>query len=771
MTEIFVNNVKIDLTENVPVPLTFSVADITQPDKRNTAFSKTIVVPSSKTNDQLFSWIFEISKEALSTVNGQNFTPDFNPMLKADCKIFEDNILQFSGIIQLLEIKIDNGIISYETVVFGSLRNIFANLEDYLLENLDMSEFDHTWNRTNMKASWTATVGTGYVYPTIDYGFGQSMTRLNSKHIFPAVYVREYFIKMFAIGGYDWNSNFLDSNFFKRLIIPYSGGDTVKLTNAVIAERSFQAQVTVTQNINYNRPALNVAYPVTVIRPNPIIFNNDSTGGNFDNFPAYDNTTGIWVCPASGYYSFAMAATATLTTSTGNLTLQFGINYLNTNISKYGTLARQNFSTNGTTLTATCSIVSSNKYLEKGTIVYGYVGGETTNSAAVNIGIDVTAGIFYNSPISLPLNVGDTMLVNSSIPTGIKCKDFFTSIIKMFNLYVQPDPDDENKLNIEPLVEFYNNDTIDWTSKVDYSKQVLIKPVSQIEGKQYEFKYKQDNDLYNTLYRTTYEAGYGDKTVEVVNDFVSQKKTTEIVFSATPSVGTQINSMVIPRIVTQDQKNLEIQPYKANIRILYYGGVKSAGGSWKWVENGTVYTETTYAYAGHLDDPFTPTIDLLWQKPREIFWGSPSDIGLGYTTNNIYNKYWSQFINEITDKDSKVVTYYVRLRPIDVFQLDFRRPIYINGVEFRLNKIIDYDPQSQDTVKVELSKIKRYAAFIPDTDEVISQNDPLNYDILEGGLDEVRSLTPISPIHLVEGSIDQVIGISGESLADLINGG
>ena len=46
----------VDLLDDVPYSITYSVADIRQPDKRSGSFSKTIEIPGSATNNKLFEF-------------------------------------------------------------------------------------------------------------------------------------------------------------------------------------------------------------------------------------------------------------------------------------------------------------------------------------------------------------------------------------------------------------------------------------------------------------------------------------------------------------------------------------------------------------------------------------------------------------------------------------------------------------------------------------------------------------------------------------------
>jgi hypothetical protein len=91
---------------------------------------------------------------------------------------------------------------------------------------------------------------------------------------------------------------------------------------------------------------------------------------------------------------------------------------------------------------------------------------------------------------------------------------------------------------------------------------------------------------------------------------------------------------------------------------------------------------------GHLNDPLASSSDLNFGLPRWI--GLPG--GTPVTNANLYNVYWSKYINEITDKDSKLVKGSFYLTPADMEKLSFRDLYFFDGNYFRLNKIEDYDP-------------------------------------------------------------------------------
>jgi len=94
----------IDMYDDIAVSCTYSIADIKDPDKRNTSFSKTITIPGTKNNNKLFGQLFEIG------IDGS-----FNPNLKTPCNLTVDNVIIMRGNLQLLTVKkIDNDKIEYD---------------------------------------------------------------------------------------------------------------------------------------------------------------------------------------------------------------------------------------------------------------------------------------------------------------------------------------------------------------------------------------------------------------------------------------------------------------------------------------------------------------------------------------------------------------------------------------------------------------------------------------------------------------------------------
>jgi len=116
----------------------------------------------------------------------------------------------------------------------------------------------------------------------------------------------------------------------------------------------------------------------------------------------------------------------------------------------------------------------------------------------------------------------------------------------------------------------------------------------------------------------------------------------------------------------------------------------------------TVLTSLTkYGYAGHLNDPDAPSNDLNFGVLAELFFTLVS----GDLTVTQFNVYWSAYMAEITDKDSKLLEAFFYLTNLDIMNLDFSKKIFIDSVLFRLNKIKDFNVSNPTDCEIELLKV------------------------------------------------------------------
>jgi hypothetical protein len=320
-------------------------------------------------------------------------------------------------------------------------------------------------------------------------------------------------------------------------------------------------------------------------------------------------------------------------------------------------------------------------------------------SGTINI-TDGTLTYTSDSNTLVPVQYNETININQTIPKGIFQRDFFLSICKMLNLYVYEDQWDSKKIIIKPYIDFYDGSFIDWSNKIDRSKPIGIKPMSEINARYFQFKYKDDNDFYNENYKKKFNEGYSDLIYDSELDFVKNTATTDIIFAGSPLFQYPSTDKIYPAIYKKSDNNTKEDKMDFVIRIMQAKKIIDRN-SWK-IKNGVtdLVTVTTYGYAGHLDDPFTPTNDINFGAPKEIFFTLTT-----YPTTNLFNAYYSDYMAEITDKDSKLLKCEALLNIADIQNLDFSKLIMIDNQLFRLNKVDGYSIIDYKTSKVELLKV------------------------------------------------------------------
>ena len=792
LTKIYINNEQIDLTDEVSIPLNFNIADIREPEKRSTTWSKTVVLPGTTFNNELFSNIWNVNA-VINSTGTTNFTPNFNPNLKAIAEITYNEATQFKGICQLLNVNVtDKYEIQYEVAFFGELQNVYQFFNNKYLRDLDFSEYNHKYTLYNQQLSWNNT--NGYVYPMIDYGF-QINSKFNVTNMFPALFVKTIIDKMFNDAGFTYQSSFFNSEIFKKLVIPYSGGSALKLTNQQVTERTIRVSRNSTQSITLNGVILNntdgfpnaaqvINLPDKTTFPNSDVGNLwfDRDGGtNYNRFVVSKNGTyNLKFYCRFNVTHFPSTATATLTsdrTLLGNIVI---VKNAPTFGSPYQTIANipvwmkptgsfidfENvFNITATTGTTSYTITSGStsltntgelsvsSYLSENDIieVKFYKTPGTNNINGINPASIYTSGtrqsVSFNSycdanvlqdtyfAVALAdttIQEGDDVEVNAVLPDKIKQSEFFNSIVKAFNLFVEVDKGNANKLIIEPRPTFYSSGTTqDFTDKLDYSKETKIIPLGELNNKSYVFSYKEDTDYFNSNYKTTYNEIYGQKKYDILNDFLKGEVRTELIFSPTPLVDTIGHDRVISKIYTLDS-NGTIKPTQSNIRLLYWGGLKTTNVQWQHIATSGTTFRTDYPYAGHLDDVNNPTFDLNFGTPYQVYY-TP----IKYTGNNLYNKYWRDYIEQIADKDSKIFTGYFLLNEFDIQNLDFRDTYFFENDYWRLNKIIDYDRINNQPTKCEFIKLKTLPDYVDD----------IGVDI-NGGVKDLDTETPAPTARL-----------------------
>lgn len=683
-TEIYIEEQKIDLLLDISTEFTYAIDDVSDFGSRNTSYSKTISIPGTANNNLIFGYIFELNNANFTDNTLPNVGYNFNVSKQANCKIFIDKVQIFKGTLRILEIVIDKETIEYQCSVVGELGGFINQLGNARLEDLDFSAYNHTYSVANISASWDNPGGSGYYYPLIDYGnvstgagagglggYGVAKRDFQYTTFRPALYVKEYIEKIFAGTDYTFDCSFFDTPLFKRLIIPHNQTNITTLNNT----------------------SLNAAAKLITINT------------NLSNIVEYTMVTaGSFTLDGLGQL-FTYGSGVTITTDI-NVLLTANVTFYNPPLPSYSVILKKNNTEIGRQdFDASVSSIMNCNFTVSGVT---FANTDTMQVEILGNGIILAItsgqlGVLTSTPTQVQVNLGETININDTIPKGIFQRDFFLSIVKMFNLYVYENKFNDKELVISPYVDFYpaaSSTALDWTDKIDRAKPLSIKPMSEINARYYNYKFKSDNDFYAENYRKKYTEGYGDFIYDTEFDFVKETDVLEVIFAASTLYQATGQDKVFPAIYKKSNTNNAEDRMDSIIRIMQTKKITGVG-SWNIMNTTTnLATYTSYGYAGHLDDPINPQNDINFGAPKEIQFRPNS-----YPTTNVFNAFHSPYIAEITDKNSKLLTCFGLLDIVDIFNLDFSKYVYIDGVLFRLNKVENFNPMEYNTTKLSFLKV------------------------------------------------------------------
>lgn len=787
---------QVDLSDTVAFPVTFNIADVRQINNRNGAYSKTVEIPGTKDNNQVFEHIFDI--QAIDS---------YDTRIKVKCSVVVDTIPVLEGYIQLDKINCDdNNHWTYNCVIYGENANFSKQInQNALLTDLDFSEFDHYKTIDAITQSWIGNYTDGYYYPWIDYNSGKNpldlfnnptaalQNSIINENFKPSIYVKQYWNKIFRLYGYTYESQFLESEEFENLIIPtnvktilnqdlwrfnssFKAGITTTATFSSIAGPSI---LTVQQQINgYVFQGQDISTSIlnnwTMSTSDPFFYNPQGVftdlgpSASFQYQNSFDGTTfkkqkiilnlDFKITPVNntGFAGLGFVLFCKIYKNGNYITLRkitgggggestFGGGGANIFYNNQRTAAINSFGE----LESITSSLFERKTVQ---IIYNTeTDGQLNNNDIIEVRVGIalfatgvvstpsesnylltkynidfyptitgTDGCYFFNDIDPNLSSNQPISLNSTIPGNIKQIDFINSIIKMFNLYLSQDKVDPKKIYIEPRDEFYyQNLILDWSDKLDISKSISQEPIVD-RKKRVLMTYKEDKDLLNTDYKSNYNEVYGQYQYITNNEFETNEQKIDVIFSPTPLSNRKLangnldirlvySQLLDPKAVINAENYNKVD---TNIRILYKKNIPITGSNFRIFDNITYYSYNTYPYAGHLDDPTDPTIDLSFQEPLLTYYFRNS----GYTSNNLYTMYYEQFFEEIYGEESKTITAYFYLTPQDLLNFDYRKLIYVESISsgatsyFRVNKI-EYDPFNKQSYKVELIKVLNNVEF------------------------------------------------------------
>lgn len=322
----------------------------------------------------------------------------------------------------------------------------------------------------------------------------------------------------------------------------------------------------------------------------------------------------------------------------------------------------------------------------------------------------------YNVPIQF----------NKFIPKKIKQSDFLKGLLTMFNLYTEIDDNDPKQINIYRRDDYYDNGvTKDWTNKLVKDEDKDIRFLPELTNKRLVLTYKKDEDIPNKQYLLATNETYGQQEFIFDNEYVKDTKTIETIFSPTPSFNTGFGA-IVPMINGASPSS--------NIRILYDGGQYSCS-QYKIINynDGGIglpssTATTVYPFISHWDKPSGATFDLNFSI-CDFYYRTDE---FNTTNNNLYNLHWKRTVNLINN--GKMLKAKFVLNENDISSMKLSDKILVNNSWWNINKIIDYDANSNNPTTVELISFDDYEGlpFSQRIPKFVSKNTPTFLDVFWG---------------------------------------
>lgn len=685
------NSATIDLYENEKMYLNYKFTDLTDFSAVGN-YSREFRIPASTTNVDFFGAIFNV-----------NFNGWFDFRKKVEATLTVNTIAIATGHIQVKKLYWQSGkLFEFEVVFFGEVPNLARLLNekklkdiesivagdldyDLLYEYVETPPNEHTiltlcdkWNLTAYnpigQPIYSSSVITPLFYKPLYVG-----------HLTPAVSAYYLFDQIMKDANVQWTSDNL-ADCLDNVYVPFVNGQYLNSTLGLNDNASNLALASDVNGLTFT-PSNNIYNLYSALTE------YEDAGSNW--------SSGIFTVPYSAQYVFRIVANGRVNTLNGqdfgNYPLRILVYIDNVYTYQYEVLQSnylfhlnivQSFDLeNGQEVKFKLQIVPQNSSI--GTFNWDV---DLFGSGLLDI---VGTGIELISVNTLL--VGDSVLMSFNAP-DMKQIDFLTSIQKMFNLAFVPDRTLPNTLRIEPLVEYIGSgNTLDWTNKLDLSKDITYYPTTDLQKAKFTFTYTEDEDYFNSLYKDNGRI-YGryevtEQDFEVINEFATGEEKIELAFAPTPSAPVENTDVVVPRFINSEGQFVQPKP-----RILYYFADFFVN-MYDEVSGNVVQTavkclnnySTMNATVTDNDLNFAPEI-----PPHTI---------IANPYNNLYNRWWRNYYRELYDGQARIMEAMFALTLNDIFTFQYSDKIWIVDSWWRVLDIEGYAVGDQDVTKVKLIRL------------------------------------------------------------------
>lgn len=734
MTRIYLNGYGwVNVKEGTSFPVNFSVEDVQDILSTNSGYSKLITLSGDKETSKTLGQAFDVNVSESS----------FDRNKKVGCFVEEKEMQSITGVFfQLLKVRLfaetspnDSDEVEYIGIIKENISSLFKSMKNRDLDDLqlfDPSQYE-VLNKANIKSRYLNDYTSLWKYTLTGIGAEESV--ITVKQFRPSIFVRYIWDQIHKEAGFDWEMDEAADIKFNDLLIPFSGvynpsEDTKRRGSVQGIDTAFHQYTALSNPVSGALQGYNTSGGTPY--GNNYEFNQDIKNNNitFDLFSQWDNVTDVFTAEYTSNYSFNISFDLDVVIEnfiTGNIQLWNGgagnnltfriflrirksgtgifadTNEITINIPE-GTLYSSGLNTIASgTFDFTADLdVSSGEDVEIEAVMVVESDDLTIDNKFrdISTGNNVNIGFYLNMNETefdivpqLDYNVGSPIYMQEFIPKGIRQKDFVKSLIDFYKLMPTQDLENDNKIIYKTRDKFYDDGVQkNWTKKLAKGKLQELQFIQDKQKKRIDFTYTEDKDVWNTNYLAAEKEVFGRYRFNFENEYNEGTDEFKIIFSPTPILYSQDSrNLYIPAIGSMNAGSED-----RNIRLLLDNGVRTDG-NFQFLDDdgiGTT-TETDYPFAAHWDDPLKPSFDLNFGVCRRYFYN-----GYQTTFNTITRMFHRRYLGQLSE--GKILTAYFQLTPADIRDFNLSDKIWIRDAMFNVNRIIDYDANSDKLTKVEL---------------------------------------------------------------------
>lgn len=747
-----INNEKryLDLYQDEDIFLDYSFAEIQDITSKNSSFTRSFTLPGSKNNNDIFQHYYDLNSSLT----------DYDIRSVFEASLEQNGYELMRGYIRLEKVTVDVTNVIYSVVFFSNVGLLTTNIGDKLLADIDYSSLDHEYTLDNIISSLYDTdfsggtqpyndgrvmyvlAGFGYDYddtnnviksstPIIDYQNGLTPgyfdnigSPLRYYYLKPAIQIKWLYEKIFSEAGFRINSDFFNTSYFKRYFLPLAfSTDSLYLSQSIKPEFYFLNDTRSGGTITYSSNTwtdLTTSGSTTLYRglQLPEIVNNIDAH-QLSNYTFRVPSDGTYTLRISygGFNSERIPESVDLTSYFRGYLHQIELGGAN--------------GWSGTTLFSTpvISIAPGGGFSRTDTVTV-FLSANYNYSLDMDLddGIGFTEINYYSLEIidGPRIIVGDVDLGLELPPDEYTQMDFISGINKRFNLVVVPDLDEENTFTVEPIIDFIGKgETIDWSRKLDYNSPLTISPTTQVINGTLYYNSAKDEDYGNQEFTKATNVVYGSRFKQLDTRYKNSK--IEFVDGFSNAVDDVLNNLSRPSItipifyITKETNNegevLFNYVARKTIPRLLFRGLNLPAYNVGYISDGTGTTVNNFYIENQVIDmyplfnrfityPFGVsglTHSINYNKEHRF---SPIEFDFS-DTEDAYTVYYEDYINDLTDIDSKILVAKFYLTPEEIAELKGDERIFINGNYYRINRISKYNMTSPGITEVELIKMTR----------------------------------------------------------------